>query len=182
MSTVSEDVREVPGLTVRDGPHGRSLCTTKDFSKGQTLLSETRSQVFGQEFQTVDAFEAALRGSCDDGGDGEHHTASCLLQHSVPSISGRLITMSMSSPFSYLNHSDEPNVAPPYHHSDIDRQDRDPQDVFSIVALRDIKSGEYLTFDYNLCAGYDLRKDSPMTRFLELCAQFGEEKRPSQFR
>ena len=50
-----------------------------------------------------------------------------------------------------------------------------------MVVLRDIESGDCLCFDYNLCAGYDLRDDAPMVRFLELCAQYGEEKRPSQF-
>jgi hypothetical protein len=51
---------------------------------------------------------------------------------------------------------------------------RNPQsdhDVFEIVALDDIANGDYLCFDYNLCAGYDLRKDEPMVRFLELCAK-----------
>jgi hypothetical protein len=175
MPNESKDVRDVPGLTVKDGPYGRSLCATKAFSKGDTLLSETRSQVLGREFQSMDEFEAALS---DDGGAD----ASYLLhQHSVPSITGPVITMSEASPFSYLNHANDPSVAAPYHHSDIDRDDRGPTDVFSIVALRDIESGEYLCFDYNLCAGYDICKDAPMSSFLDLCAKFGEEKRPSKF-
>jgi hypothetical protein len=111
--------------------------------------------------------------------DGAH--ASYLLQHSVPAVSGKVICMSEASPLSYLNHAHDPNVEPPYHHSDIDRADQSPQDVFPIKALRDIEANEYLCFDYNLCAGYDVRQDAAMVRFLELCAQFGEEKRPSKF-
>jgi hypothetical protein len=80
--------RDVPGLTVQDGPYGRSLCATKAFFKGDTLLSETRSQVLDKEFQSMDEFEAAL--SSTDGSTD----ASYLLQHSVPSITGPVVTMS----------------------------------------------------------------------------------------
>jgi hypothetical protein len=168
----SKNVRDVPGLTVKDGPYGRSLCATKAFSKGDTLLAETRRQVLHREFQSMDEFEAAL---------SSQDNVSYLLQHSVPSITGPVVTMSEASPFSYLNHANDPNVVAPYHPTDIDREGRAPTDVFSMVALRDIASGDSLCVDYNLCVGYDIRKDAPMRRFLDLCTLYGEEKRPSKF-
>jgi hypothetical protein len=121
------------------------------------------------------AFEHALAA------DGRRH-ASYLLQHSVPGVSGLIVQMDARSPLSYLNHSHNGNVKAPYHFSDVDRLDRAPGDLLPIVAVRDIAAGEELGFDYNTCAGYDIRDDPTMLRFLELCSTHGEEKRPSRFR
>ena len=174
MSNESKNIRDAEGLNVKQGTYGLSLCTTKAFSEGETLLGETRSQIFVQDFPTVDDFEDAL--SSNGGAD-----TSFLLQHSVPSVSGLVVKMGVSSPLSYLNHSTTPNVTVPYCYTDIDRENRSPQDVFAIQAMRDIEAGEFVTINYNLCGAYDMRKDAPMLRFLELCAEHREEKRPSQF-
>lgn len=186
MTTTSHtnSIREAPGLAVKDGPFGKSLYATQAFAQGDILLREQRCQILTREWDTMDAFVAALQQQQQQQGDDTNNiaaTASYLLEHSVPSVSGPVVCMSEASPFSYLNHAHTPNVAAPYRHSDIDRSDRRPSDVFEIVALRDIQAGEYLCFDYNLCAGYDTREDPAMVRFLELCAQWGVEKRPSKF-
>ena len=96
-------------------------------------------------------------------------------------MSGIVVQMDARSPLSYLNHLHAPNIKAPYHWTDVDRTDRVPGDPLPIVALRDIAAGEELGFDYNTCAGYDVRDDPTMLRFLELCATHGEEKRPSKF-
>lgn len=135
-------IREAAGLEVKQGPFGMSLKVTRAFRKDDSLLTERRQNILVREFPSMEAFEAEVRQGAN---------TSYLLQHSVPSISGPVITMAEESPFSYLNHSHTPNVAAPYHHSDIDRADRLPTDEFKIVALRDIADGEYLCFDYNQC-------------------------------
>ena len=48
-------------------------------------------------------------------------------------------------------------------------------------ALRFVEKGEQVCVDYNYCAGYDVRTDESMRRFLALCEEFGVVKRPSSF-
>ncbi len=162
------------GVAVRGSlvtPHGVGLFAARAYKRGDILFKLPWEKFHRCIYKSVEALSNHLRGMV-------RKEAVKILEHSVPGVSGRVYEFTERSPIYYENHSPSPNVTG-MHYSWLDNG---AGTVLEKTALRDIEDGEEIFVDYDSCSGYDTRNDAAMVDFLNLCNEFGVDKRPSALR
>lgn len=146
---------------------GRILFSRQDINKGTVIASLSMDDIKLYLLPNIQQYVQHLKSK-----NSIQDRKKCI-EHSVPTGNGKMLVPNNITWNNYFSHSMDPNI---FGDSQFYTKDN-----WDLIAIKDIKKGDELTKDYNQCVGYELRpNDKIMQKFLQICNEYGVEKRPSR--